>query len=511
MESPPGIIETPSSKMYSRTPNLNEEKDELTPKSFKVPLNSKFDEKDISRSLEVGDNLQKGENGNIDESNSNSISLIRIKSEHNLKENKEKEAKQASENASSNQQKEKSYNSKNFFTENFDDQEMEDAINKIKRDPNFEDSSDKMLAKVDNQNSNQNENQNIELFDEEQTLSYDDSALKDFSDDPQKIASIIESANNDYQKLVNSNTIKSNSNAILVNDNIFNDNSHDELNEDSSISDHLDLGKTVNLKKEGLYEQLRKDKDYLKESDNLFEEIQKNKQTSDLKPANNQHSKSTEDIDDGEELKQNVCPISNIDIERIGSPNKPKQDQNSEGVLGIGIKKELKDTRQKIDDDDDEEIITGSQTVNNSNSQDKSTDLDNTPDKNCMSDYLEKSQLSMDEKDTGDFKVLVDDIMKGLIKELDEKLFPQRPLCLLAADLTNISLEQATMLLNDLTPERERIIVERIIQSQNRTKGRSRGNRMVPDNGRIVLFEKKGIQTDLVAIEDYIQTSYKYL
>ena len=425
MESPPGIIETSNYKIHSRTPNLNEEKDDLTPKSFKEPLNSKFDEKDISKSLEVGENLQKRVNGNNDESNSNSISLIRIKSEHNLKE---KEVKQTSETVSPNQQKEKSYNSKNFFTENFDDQEMEDAINKIKNDSNFESSSYKMQAKNENMKSNQNEDQNIELFDEERTLSYDDSALKDFSDDPQKIASIIESANKDYQQLVNSNTIKSNSNAILVNDNIFNDNSHDELNEDSSISDHLDLGKTVNLKKEGLYEQLRKDKDYIKESDNLFEEYQKNKQTGDKKPTNNQHSKSTDDIDDGEKLKQSLCPISNINIERIGSPNKPKNVQNLDSIMGIGIKKELKDTRQKIDDDDDEDIITGSQTVNNSNSQEKTTELNEISNKNCMSDYLEKSQLSMDEKDTGDFKVLVDDIMKGLVKEIDKKLFPQRPL-----------------------------------------------------------------------------------
>ena len=70
---------------------------------------------------------------------------------------------------------------------------------------------------------------------------------------------------------------------------------------------------------------------------------------------------------------------------------------------------------------------------------------------------------------------------------------------------------EATKLLSDLTPEREREIVEKIIQSQNRNERRSRGNRTIPDNGRIVLFEKKGIQTDLVSIEDYIQTSYKYI
>ena len=112
----------------------------------------------------------------------------------------------------------------------------------------------------------------------------------------------------------------------------------------------------------------------------------------------------------------------------------------------------------------------------------------------------------------GDIKDIINEIMKGLVKEFDKELFPQRPLFLLTADLTNISLEQATTLLNDLTPEKERLIVEKIIESQTRSKSKKNSRRLVPDNGKIVLFEKnKGIQTDLVSIEDYIQTAYKFI
>jgi hypothetical protein len=74
--------------------------------------------------------------------------LVRIKSEHNLNEEENALKSTTFHNLyfivpRDNQQpkKDKSYNSKNFFTENFDDQEMEDAINKIKSNPNFDKSN----------------------------------------------------------------------------------------------------------------------------------------------------------------------------------------------------------------------------------------------------------------------------------------------------------------------------------------------------------------------------------
>jgi hypothetical protein len=101
--------------------------------------------------------------------------------------------------------------------------------------------------------------------------------------------------------------------------------------------------------------------------------------------------------------------------------------------------------------------------------------------------------------------------MHGLISELDEELFPQRPLFLLTADLTGIALEQATSLLNDLTPEKERIIVEKIIERQNNKKHKSKSNKIMCESGKLVLYEKKGIKTDLRAIEEYIKCLHKYI
>ena len=95
---------------------------------------------------------------------------------------------------------------------------------------------------------------------------------------------------------------------------------------------------------------------------------------------------------DHQELSPGINPISNIDIERIGSPNKPK----GESIAGISIKKELKDSRHKLDDEEDESIITGSHTVSRENKQQMKT--------HTMTDYLESNQAMMDEKDAGGYQ-----------------------------------------------------------------------------------------------------------
>jgi hypothetical protein len=72
---------------------------------------------------------------NTADTNENNASLVRIKSEQNLQDDKKKtklEKEDAKPESFQKENKDKSYNSKNFFTENFDDQEMEDAIKKIK-------------------------------------------------------------------------------------------------------------------------------------------------------------------------------------------------------------------------------------------------------------------------------------------------------------------------------------------------------------------------------------------
>jgi hypothetical protein len=170
IESPDGIIDTDNSKLHSRTPNIMEGIDDISPKSFKKNSGKK-DGKEPSKSLEIGESFQNDNDGNNhDESNSNSMSLIRIKSEHNLKENRDQGTVI---DIQPKPKKDKTYNSKNFFTENFDDQEMEDAINKIKSNPDFDKSSPEN-ANSTPQHSNQHDEQNIELYNDEQTLSFDE-------------------------------------------------------------------------------------------------------------------------------------------------------------------------------------------------------------------------------------------------------------------------------------------------------------------------------------------------
>lgn len=141
-----------------------------------------------------------------------------------------------------------------------------------------------------------------------------------------------------------------------------------------------------------------------------------------------------------------------ITIERIGSPNKPSSDN-----------------RQKIDSDSDEEqIITGSQEVNPQTKPPSDIPKSGLIKPTSMVEFLKTSQVTHDSV-TGDLKVVIDDIFQSLIGELDRELFPQRQLFLLTADISGYTLEEAMTLLNDLTPEQERMIVENILlQEANR-------------------------------------------
>ena len=126
-----------------------------------------------------------------------------------------------------------------------------------------------------------------------------------------------------------------------------------------------------------------------------------------------------------------------------------------------------------------------------------------------MTEYYKQSKDLKNDDLTGDIKVVIDDICQNLIQDLDKELFPQRPLFLLTADLSGISLEQATTLLNDLTPEKERLIVEKIIERQNESLKRKKSSKS--SNSKLVLYEKKGIRTDLVSIENYVEALYKHI
>jgi hypothetical protein len=85
----------------------------------------------------------------------------------------------------------------------------------------------------------------------------------------------------------------------------------------------------------------------------------------------------------------NANPISNIDIERIGSPNKPKQ-----------MMPPNSDSRHKIDDDEEEDhIITGSQIIesNIANHIIQNMDNDEVRKPNSMSKYFKYATANNDE------------------------------------------------------------------------------------------------------------------
>lgn len=75
--------------------------------------------------------------------------------------------------------KDKTYNSKNFFTENFDDQEMEDAINKIKSNPNFDQSNSSPEVHGEKQSLVHDPGSpNIILNQDEESISFEESNWK---------------------------------------------------------------------------------------------------------------------------------------------------------------------------------------------------------------------------------------------------------------------------------------------------------------------------------------------
>lgn len=443
LESPIGIIETDTNKISSKTPNIVEEREEILPDSIKI---KSFNEtKEGSKSLDF-DQQDKRENSNKDdlknnndETNSNSLSLIRNKSEQNLKESKESKGTNGTDGT-----KDKTYNSKNFFTENFDDEEMEAAINKIKSNPDFG-SADPPAQPSGEPGANifDEQPQNIEFSKEEESISFDEDSKRA----ARPLINVVEGPCGDAR------------------------------DDDSSASDSMDLTKTVDLKKEGFFKALRPAapaKRAEPKPGNLFEGDFDFEQPSRADAA--KHSKS-------------------LDEPKAGPAQKAPP------------KATAKDTRQKIDDDDEEGIITGSHIIESQ----RPVGPKEAPQPDSMAAYFKYSKVVKEDTLTGDVKVMVDDICQSLIAELDKELFPQRPLFLLTADLSGITLEQATTLLNDLTPEKERIIVEKIIERQKESKRHKKSSRSKTDLSKLVLYEKKGIRTDLLAIEGYVEGLHLYI
>jgi len=132
---------------------------------------------------------------------------------------------------------------------------------------------------------------------------------------------------------------------------------------------------------------------------------------------------------------------------------------------------------------------------------DESKDLDLTKDNTMELDTANK---------------LADLIYSAMIAEIKAELFPPRPLFLLTADLDKIDLEQALIYLNDMSVEKEAALLKEYlkysggedidlssweIDKQDRESDESK---MFSDSGKLVLFERKGISTDLFSIERYV-------
>ena len=311
-----------------------------------------------------------------------------------------------------------------------------------------------------------------------------------------KVKAVIESANADYKSLVNENIINQgkSSNAILVNDDGEVDGipKQDDLAEDSNDSELSENSKSPDSKHE-IFTKIRSKFD--KEPQENAEETKDDSQEVNLTVSLKNFEKNNEE----DQMENIIHPISHIDIERIGSPNKPRQDDFG-----------MPDHRNKLDDDDDEEIKSGSQSINNLEiSKNENFVQENA---SSMVEYYEKINLEKGEDLSSDINLVVDDICKGLIGEIDKDLFPQRPLFFLTADLSSISLDQAITLLEEITPEKERMMVDKIIEKQSEIKNNSKkSNKLESESSKIVLYEKKGIRTDLVAVEHYVDALQKHL
>lgn len=94
----------------------------------------------------------------------------------------------------------------------------------------------------------------------------------------------------------------------------------------------------------------------------------------------------------------------------------------------------------------------------------------------------------------------------------------------MTSDMSSFTLEQATTLLQEITPRKEKDLVEKIMKNSilepessappkpSKPERRSKGHKKKgKSSSKIVLYEKKGIRTDLVAVEDYLDALHKHI
>jgi hypothetical protein len=389
---------------------------------------------------------------------SNPQSLSRKKSEHHLKEiishfpSNELRSKIPKEKSPIPSQPKSTnlnpFNSDNFFTQNFDDQEMEEAIMNLKN------TSGKMTA--EDEKDRQDE---IDLLNQAKH-------------------------NNKIGKTKDSR-----------NANIKESKANSGLSSGNEISDEMKyFGVNDDV------EFLRKKKKEKKED---REDSRNEKQVQQQEQPKNANS--------GDSAKEDIL------IEKVREVDENEGDDKAEDNKNITGEQSLSNSQVVTPSKDlggkEHDFESDEKSNLNENSDSKYATVSILSELSKKSQNIEGEGKSEEEKEMAN--KLSDLIYSAMLAEIKEELFPQRPLFLLTADLDKIELEQALIYLNDMSVEKEAALLKEYLRYSIEDEGLgswdidkhdkdSDESKMFSDSGKLVLYERKGISTDLFSIENYV-------
>jgi hypothetical protein len=287
----------------------------------------------------------------------------------------------------------------------------------------------------------------------------------------------------------------------------------------------------------------------VKDDYNLIKQVEKNKivqikdsRNSDIKESKNKEIGDKDNIEEND--KDKYYGVDN-DVEFLKKKNTVKpntedsrnqkrvtQKSSSSGNESLKediILENIDDNQLSDEDKNDPKNITGSQSLDYTqiNTPDKNmplkdSDLDNSDSKYATVSILSElnktklrdPELQKDSLEVSTANKLADLIYSAMLAEIKTELFPPRPLFLLTADLDKIELEQAMIYLNDMSVEKEAALLKEYLRysgsddidldAWDDDKKNDEDGRMFSDSGKLVLYERKGISTDLFSIEHYV-------
>lgn len=283
----------------------------------------------------------------------------------------------------------------------------------------------------------------------------------------------------------------------------------------------------------------------------MLKQVERNKiiKPKESRNSNIKHSKN-EPIDPelGDEDKKKYYGISD-DVEFLKKKNKNKHEEsrNEKKVQNAQHKSTNESLKEDIvldnlsdkpseDDRFDAKHIIGSQSLDavtpSKDDSERDTDGLNGSDSkyatvsilselNAKETKEELKLLDLNEDEKRSIEVttankLTELIYSAMLAEIKAELFPPRPLFLLTADLEKIELEQAMIYLNEMSVEKEAALLKEYLKYSSgedidfnswdgdRNDRDSDESKMFSDSGKLVLYERKGISTDLFAIENYV-------